>query len=369
MERLEPLSGKVIAAIKARPSAWRLVEKRAEVFITPKRAEKLAVLIPGDTSGKTMSAMASPAIMFLYLRKRLLAFFANPGGNNLDWTEHIASHPALNADFGDMVGRRRQCLAAARLAQGIFRIEARLATSVPAFSHADDLLNWYVSSGHHRLELDATRALHDLIGCEDEEVSNSGKSYFQGIDGEAAPEPGSMGLRVRQRLDALDARLAKFVEADPSKLVNDAKSIVGFLKGELAGELTPILSGDSDRRVWVLIFDGMRYDTWEDVVQPLFGEHFRVSGGPRFCVLPSYTLYARTSLLAGSTAKTWAANKSGDFTRRSGLICNEYRPRRPRSERQTSIRHGCRYYESEVGAWIHGQGSQTGKCFDLPNLR
>ena len=330
VDRLEALSGKVIVALKARPLAWRLVERRAEVFITPKRAEKLAVLIPADTSAQTIGAMASPVILFLYLRRRLLAFFASPGGNSLDWTAQLDSHSALKADFGDMIGRRRQCLSAARLAQGIFSIEARLAASVPVFPHADDLLNWYVGSGHHRLELDATRALHDLIGCEDEEISNSGKSYFQGIDGEAASEPGSMGLRVRQRLDVLDAQLAKFVQSDPSRLANDAKSVLGFLKEELAGELTPILSGDSDRRVWVLIFDGMRYDTWEDVVQPLFGEHFRVSGGPRFCVLPSYTLYARTSLLAGSTATTWAANKSATsrdeaalFAKNVGLAAHE----------------------------------------------
>jgi len=119
-----------------------------------------------------------------------------------------------------------------------------------------------------------------------------------------------LGFRVRQRLDALDAELAKLVQADPARLAHDAKSIIGFLKVELAGKLTPILTGDSDRRIWVLIFDGMRYDTWEYVVQPLLGEHFTISGEPRFCVLPSYTLYARTSLLAGATASSWAASKS-----------------------------------------------------------
>src|SRR5205807_1261585 len=127
---------------------------------------------------------------------------------------------------------------------------------------------------------------------------------------ELSPAPGSLGFRVRQRLDALDAELAKLVQADPARLAHDAKSIIGFLKVELAGKLTPILTGDSDRRIWVLIFDGMRYDTWEYVVQPLLGEHFTISGEPRFCVLPSYTLYARTSLLAGATASSWAASKS-----------------------------------------------------------
>jgi hypothetical protein len=330
VNRLEALSGKVLSAIKANVKASRLLDRRAENFITSKRFEKLTVLLPADANGKTLRAMASPAMLFLYLRQCMLGFFARPRESSLGWTAELASHPALKAEFGDMVGRRRQCLAVVRLARGICSIEARLATTVPVFSHADGLLDWYVSSGHYRLELDSSRALHDLIGCEDEELRNVGESYFSGIEGEPTLEPDSLSLRVRQRLDPLDAELAKFVQSDPARLANDARSVLGFLKEGLKGELTPILSGDSDRRVWVLIFDGMRYDTWEDVVQPLLGEHFTISGGARFCVLPSYTLYARTSLLAGATAPTWAAEKSATsrdeaalFAKNIGLAAHE----------------------------------------------
>lgn len=330
MDRLEALSGKIIVGMKANTKAWQLVEKRAEEFITPKRSEKLAALLPADATGNTIGALASPAILFLYLRQCLLGFFANPDGNSLAWTAELTSHPVLKADFGDHVGRRRQCLAAARLAQGICLIESRLTTTVPAFAHADAMLDWYVDSGHHRLELETARASHALHACEDEDVSSAGQSYLSGVGDERAPSPGSLGFRVRQRLDALDAGLAKFVQADPARLANDARSIVGFLKGELDEELMPILSGNSDRRVWVLIFDGLRYDTWEDVVQPLLGEHFTISGTPRFCVLPSYTLYARTSLLAGATASTWAAGKSATsrdeaalFAKNIGLAAHE----------------------------------------------
>jgi hypothetical protein len=253
LDRLEILSGKVIAGMRANVKAWQLVEKRAEDFITPKRSERLAALLPGDATGKTIRVLASAAMLFLYLRQCLLAFFGKPAESNLDWTTELASHPVLKADFGDQVGRRRQCLAAARLAQAIYLIESRLATTVPAFAHADDLLKWYVSSGHHRLELEAARGLHDLTACEEEDIIKAGQSYFSGVGDEMAPSPDSLGFRVRQRLDALDADLAKFVQSDPARLANDAMSIVGFLKGQLDGELTPILSGDSDRRVWVLM--------------------------------------------------------------------------------------------------------------------
>ena len=64
--------------MRADATAWRLVERRAEDFITPTRSQKLAALIPVDVSGKTIRALASPTILFLYLRQRLLAFFAKP---------------------------------------------------------------------------------------------------------------------------------------------------------------------------------------------------------------------------------------------------------------------------------------------------
>jgi hypothetical protein len=330
VDKLEALSAKVVAAMKANPKAWRLVEKRAEDFITPKRSEKLAALLPGEATAKTIRSLASPAMLFVYLRQCLLGFFTKPSESNLAWTSELTSHPVLKADFGDQLGRWRQCLAAARLAQGIHRIESQLAAAVPSFVNADALLDWYVSSGHHRLELEASRAMHALNACEDEDISKAGLWFFSGTGDESAPSPDSMAFRVRQRLDGLDAILAKFVQADPSKLANDARSIVGFLKDQLEGELTPILSGDSDRRVWVLIFDGMRYDTWEEVVQPLLGEHFTISGQARFSVLPSYTLYARTSLFAGATASTWAAGKSATsrdeaalFAKNIGLAAHE----------------------------------------------
>jgi hypothetical protein len=146
LDKLEALSSPVISAMKANAKAWRLVERRAEDFITPKRSEKLAILIPADTTGKVIGAMASPVMLFLYLQQRLLSFFAKPVQYGLNWTSELASHPVLKADFGEMVGRRRQCLAAARLAQGISLIESRLATKIPTFPHADGLLDWYVSS-------------------------------------------------------------------------------------------------------------------------------------------------------------------------------------------------------------------------------
>lgn len=85
-----------------------------------------------------------------------------PCDGDLAWAAGLDSHAAVKSAFGEDVGLRRQCRAAVRLAAGIKSIETRLAAAIPAFSHADELLDWYVASGHHRLELEAARALHDM---------------------------------------------------------------------------------------------------------------------------------------------------------------------------------------------------------------
>jgi hypothetical protein len=252
---------------------------------------------------------------------------------------------------------------------GISRMEACLATPMPLFQHPDGLLDWYLNSGSHRLELEASRAFHDLIGCEDEEIYSAGKSYLAGIDGETAPTPGSLAFRVRERLNSLDAKLAAFVESDSAKLANDERSVISFLKEGLKDELYPILAGDSDRRVWVLIFDGMRFDTWEDIVQPLLGECFSISGGARFCVLPSYTLYARTSLLAGATATAWAANKSPTsrdeavlFAKNIGLAAHEVKDKlRFVTDADNN--------QSKGGARLHRQDGQASERLDISHIR
>jgi hypothetical protein len=83
-----------------------------------------------------------------------------------------------------------------------------------------------------------------------------------------------------------------------------------LLKEHLATAVSSLEADGSQGRVWILLFDGMRYDTWESVVLPLFAESFRVEESkPRLAVLPSYTGVARTSLFAGCLPGEWRGFK------------------------------------------------------------
>ena len=90
LDKLEALSGKVIAAMRANTDAWRLVEKRAEDFITPTRSEKLAALLPVDATGKTLRAPDFAGDVVPVPAPAPLAFFAKPSESSLGWTAELA---------------------------------------------------------------------------------------------------------------------------------------------------------------------------------------------------------------------------------------------------------------------------------------
>src|SRR5689334_9803126 len=172
------------------------------------------------------------------------------------------------------------------------------------------LLDWYVQTGQHTLELDVARALHWLEAVGDDAVAQAGQQYLFGSGDELTPTPASLKGRVRQRLEVLDCRLADFVRPDTEAFSRRPQSVLRLLKEHLAPVVGSLDADGSTGRVWILVFDGMRYDTWEAVVLPLFAESFRVEESkPRFAVLPGSTEVARTSLLAGCLPAEWRGYK------------------------------------------------------------
>ena len=113
------------------------------------------------------------------------------------------------------------------------------------------------------------------------------------------------------RLRQLDEALASFVRASPEQFGRGPRSARGFLREKI--DLGQISAGTMPGRVWVIIFDGMRFDTWETVVKPVLAEFFEIEEAPHFCVLPSYTAFARAGLLAGALPTEWKGFK-GNFS-------------------------------------------------------
>ena len=243
------------------------------------------------------------------LRQALGMFFKAPCAENLAWVELLSKHPVMTTATENLSSRGVQCLALIRFARAIRRVEQGLSTNPPLFANADAVLDWYLEHGQHLLELELARAFHDIEESGDGDLGQAARNYLFGGQDDLAPGTGSLKDRVRTRLDQLDRSLATFVLADPEGFAKGPRSTLGLLKRLIGDRVAKITLGDDNGRAWVLLFDGMRFDTWEAVVQPLLAEHFGLQGQSSFCVLPSYTQIARTSLFAGCLPSSWLGYK------------------------------------------------------------
>jgi hypothetical protein len=310
---MEKLAPKVISVLR-KAGVWPAIEQRAEAFLTPTRAAKVLSLLPPATGSEKdaelLLAQTTPAILRQHLRSALDNFFSKPSAQALAWVQELDKHPLL-ADADATTERSRQCRAGLRLLLILRRVEANLPVPPPKFAHADALLDWYVQNGQHRLELEVSQAAHYLAEFDDDDLNQRGQQYLFGTD-EQRPAPESLKGRVVERLEQLDNALAAFVRPDPEKFCRGAKNVRGLLRTKI--DVKQIAADTLPGKVWVLIFDGMRLDTWEQVVRPLLAVDFKVDDQPCYCVLPSYTEIARTGLLAGDVPSEWKGFK-GAFSR------------------------------------------------------
>jgi PglZ domain len=317
LDEMEPLALAVAEELQKDPQAWSAIESQAEGILNPRRLEKVMSLLPASAKQTTALIAAvqghgmAPVCLMYYLRELLLAFCKEPA-SALAWVSALQYHPILSDSSQTGSSIRDSCHSAVQFLLTASRIEVKLARPVPAFSHPEALLDWYVQEGLHRLELETAQAMHLIELCGDEAVSQEGHHYLFGASDDLSPEPASLKGRVRQRLQELDLCLAEFVRPDPEAFTRRTCGVLRLLKQHLSPVIGNLAEDGSQGRVWILLFDGMRYDTWETVVQPLFAEHFRIEDArPWLAVLPSYTGIARTSLFAGCLPPEWRNYKGG----------------------------------------------------------
>jgi len=316
LSKMERNAPEVIVALKRQPKMWAAVNQCAESFLTPRRASRVLELLPSTANGipdiSLLLQQDNPAILYEQLASALRFIFSQAQPQVLPWIAPLEGHSLLRAvePFSE---RTRQCRAALNLLLRLHRIEKRLAEIVPAFKHGDVLLQWFTEKDQHLLELDLSHAHHDLEICSDGEngVQDKGLEYLYGSPDQSRPEVGSLKWRILGRLRQLDETLAEFVRQSSDQFGRGARSTRGLLRSKI--DVDQIKAGTLPGRVWVLLFDGMRFDTWESVVKPVLAEFFEIQDEPYFCVLPSFTSFARTGLFAGGLPTEWKGFK-GSFS-------------------------------------------------------
>jgi hypothetical protein len=182
----------------------------------------------------------------------------------------------------------------------IFASVARRLEQLPQVSSAESLADVYVLAELPTLELDLAQAMEFVRREKDRELTRRLIPLFV-----------TMRRTARHLLSTWDRALANAI-TDCARFNESDRSVSHLLSSEVfgAGRLPPAVP-----HVWLVIFDGMRWDTWERVIRPALVDAFEMLGGDasRFALLPSITKISRTSAMAGAAPPGWR-NASGAHT-------------------------------------------------------
>src|SRR5207247_203736 len=181
----------------------------------------------------------------------------------------------------------------------------KLRANFPADADVATLVAWYVD-GASDLEYEVAEAQNQVRNAKDEAIRKSWSKIFTLI---------RQGARAL--LDRGDRRLAELIGTDMPGFLRRRDLLVNVTRDLLVRRslLPPKVPA-----VWLVVFDGMRWDTWARVVRPLLEQEFNVhEERPYFALLPSITQVSRTGLVAGQPPAAWR-DQDGRWTKNEAQL-------------------------------------------------
>ena len=298
---------------------WRqALITRAEETLDEAELEEALELLGATTPSALLSALSraeTPAVAY-GLARRLLIRVSNAeelGRLALAWLRHRP----MTAHWPETRYANRAAHIARFLDELSFIFERLTGEDHPP-SDLTGLVDWYVQQRLYDLEYAVARAGESL-------------RHLPALENTLFPLLDRVRATVRVYLDRLDRELARHIRADWPGYLRHSRLAIHILRDTVIRPRRP----SPGTSVWIVVFDGMRYDTWERVVKPRLRERYAIEWErPYLSLLPSWTGIARTGLLAGKTPDGWQ-NYQGTPTqdqqvlaaRLLGLSGNDYRDR------------------------------------------
>ena len=171
------------------------------------------------------------------------------------------------------------------------------------------LLDWYEKTQAYRLELALAKSNRHLRIVSDQNLKNSLVEWLGILKGE-----------IFGFLEKADLNLADLIAKDIKGYFSHPRLSVNVLRDFI---LKKGIKPSDKSRIWILIFDGMRLDTWNEVIKPILSSKFEISEEKLYlCPLPSHTDVARISLLAGNLPLKWE-DYQGDRTSDHNILASK----------------------------------------------
>ena len=164
------------------------------------------------------------------------------------------------------------------------------------YNKSDDIipvLEWYKENKIYRLSLSLSKIFNSIKVINDFELRKRVTNAFEDY----------VKVKIQNFLHNLDLYLVKYIENKPEEYYNHPKLSINIIKDSI---IKKGISPSENKKIWILIFDGMRLDSWNEVIKPVIIEKFEILEEELyFCVIPSTTNIARISLLAGKIPSEW----------------------------------------------------------------
>jgi hypothetical protein len=309
----DPLTREVTDILRQQ-GAWGLIEAAASPYLSPKRVEKLLGLAGQELAdGASMAQFVcreklSP-VKTTILKQLALRVLSHPSELAAVVTlwQDCQEIQLSEVELGSRQDDTKSGQAIINLLFLWHHIESTLKQPILAANQSALLLDVYEQADWYKLDFYLGQLPHLAEQAKDAEISRAVDALAFGEHGDdQAPDAGSLKDRVRAAQHQLDECLASLIRPSPDAFISGTRCSAHYLRTQLRAEVDERTLGNAEGKVWVLIFDGMRFDTWRFVVRPILAEHFTIQDDrPHYCVPPSFTAVARTSLLAGSGPKQW----------------------------------------------------------------
>ena len=189
-------------------------------------------------------------------------------------------------------------------------IQKSIEKEMVTISSLDTLMKWYKQGKYYDLEYAHARATMSLAKIKDESLRKSMQVILM-----------KLRDRLREFLDRADHVLANQIRQNWFAYSTSPEISSNVLRDFVKNSR---LSPTDDASIWVIIFDGMRFDTWEAIVKPSLMQVFEIKKEKSyFSPLPSWTSIARTSITAGGTPDLWKGFHN-TFTTNQALLAGKF---------------------------------------------
>lgn len=171
-------------------------------------------------------------------------------------------------------------------------------------------MKWYVQGQYYDLEYAHARAIMSCAELKEERLRSLVHTILD-----------KLRERLRQYLDQADHVLATQIQRDWHAYSTVPELSPNILRDYVErARLTPT----DTACLWLIVFDGMRFDTWERVVKPRLQQVFEIKKEKAYLSpLPSWTSIARTAITAGRTPDLWKGYHN-NFTYNQALLAARY---------------------------------------------